>query len=160
MEPFSLGHGEPFLPIIPRSPDTSHAFLVALTAGWFNFTLRRQIWTMSFWLSISPPSQAEQLVQRSRKQRGWMPEVWLTCLIIIRVLPSDSPGGFWFSQASHPRLMETAALLSVPHSTPGSSVSLPHARSSDCSLCGAAFLGSWFPSPHKEDTKTREGSRQ
>ena len=30
---------------------------------------------MSFWLSISPLSQAEQLVQRSRKRCGWTPEV-------------------------------------------------------------------------------------
>lgn len=160
LEPFSPCRGEPFLPIIPPSPGTSRAFLVAPAVGWFNFTLRRQIRTMSFWLSISPPSQAEQLVQRSRKQRGWMPEVWLTRLIIIRVLSSDSPGGSWFSQASHPRLLGTATPLGVPHSTPGSSACLPRARSSGCSLRGAAFLGSWFPSPHKEDTKMRERSRQ
>lgn len=33
---------------------------------------------MSFWLSISPWSQAEQLVQRSRKWCGWTSEVRLS----------------------------------------------------------------------------------
>jgi len=34
--------------------------------------------TSSFWLRVSQPSRAEQLVERSRKQCGWTPEVRLS----------------------------------------------------------------------------------